>query len=80
MLIVLMDQIIKQKKEGCKMKTTVKIYDRMDSDIPYSSPIYIVDTHEGYSVFTNVYNVTFCEKFKTKEEALDYYNGKKVNK
>ena len=56
------------------MKTTAKIYERMDSDIPYGSPVYIVDTHDGYAVFTNVYNVTFCKKFKTKEEALEYYN------
>ena len=62
------------------MKTTVKIYDRMQSDIPYNSPIYIVDTHECYVVFTNVYNYTFCEKFKTKEEALEYYKRKKENK
>ena len=62
------------------MKTTVKIYDRMDNDIPYNSHVYIVDTHDGYTVFTNVYNYTFCEKFKTKEEALDYYNRKKVDK
>ena len=62
------------------MKTTAKIYDRMDSDIPYHSNIYIIDTHDGYSVFTNVYNVTFCERFKTKEEALEYYNRKVVNK
>ena len=59
------------------MKSNIIIYDRMDSDIPYNSHIYIVDTREGYTVFTNVYNVTFCEKFKTKEEALDYYNRKK---
>lgn len=60
------------------MKTNIRIYDRMDSDIPYRSNIYIIDTHDGYNVFKNLYNVTFCEKFKTKEEALDYYNGKKV--
>mgnify|MGYP003604661231 CR=1 FL=1 len=59
------------------MKATVKIYDRMDSDIPYKSPIYIVDTHESYAVFINIYNVTFCEKFKTKSDALEYYNRKK---
>lgn len=58
------------------MKTNIKIYDRMDSDIPYASPIYIVDTHDDYAVFTNVYNYTFCEKFKTKEEALEYYINK----
>ena len=75
-----MDQIIKQKERRFKMNTTVIIYDRMDSDIPYNSPIYIVDTHEDYAVFTNVYNVTFCEKFKTKEEALEYYKRKKVSK
>lgn len=66
-------------KEGFKMKSTVKIYDRLSNDIPYKSPIYIVDTHEGYTVFTNLYNVTFCEKFKTKKEALEYYNGKVVS-
>ena len=60
------------------MKANVKIYERMDNDIPYNSPMYIVHTHEGYSVFTNLYNVTFCEKFKTKEEAVSYYNRKKV--
>ena len=62
------------------MKSTVKIYDRRDIDIPYHSPIYIIDNHDGYTVFTNVYNVTFCEKFKTKEEALEYYKRKKVIK
>ena len=62
------------------MKTTVRIYDRLSNDIPYKSPIYIVDTHEGYNVFTNLYNVTFCEKFKTKGEALEYYKRKKLNK
>ena len=60
------------------MKTTVKIYDRFANDIPFNSLIYIVDTHEGYAVFTNLYNVNFREKFKTKEQALDYYNRKKV--
>ena len=69
-----------KKKEGVKMKTTVKIYDRMENDIPYKSSIYIVDTHDDYTVFINLYNVTFCEKFKTKEEALAYYNRKKVIK
>ena len=62
------------------MKTTGKIYDRFDNDVPYNSPIYIVDTGNDYAVFTNVYNVTFCEKFKTKEEALEYYKRKVVNK
>ena len=62
------------------MKSTVIIYDRMDSDIPHGSPIYIVDTHESYAVFTNLYNVTFCEKFKTNEEALEFYNRNKVLK
>ena len=78
-----MDQIIKQKhkkKEGFKMETTVKIYDRFDNDIPYNSSIYIVDTSVGYVVITNLFGYTFREKFKTKEEALDYYNRKKVNK
>ena len=65
---------------GFKMKTNIRIYDRMDSDIPYHSPIYIVDTREGYAVFTNLYNVTFCEKFETKGEALEYYKRKKANK
>ena len=59
------------------MKTTDKIYDRLQNDIPYNSSIYIADTHEGYAVFTNLYNVTFCEKFKTKGEALEYYKRKK---
>ena len=58
------------------MKTNIKIYDRMDMDKPYSSPMYIVDTHDGFSVFYNIYNYTFCEKFKTKEEALEYYINK----
>ena len=62
------------------METTVKIYDRMDTDIPYNSPIYIIDTRIGYVVITNLFGYTFREKFKTKEEALDYYNRKKVNK
>ena len=58
------------------MKINIKIYDRMASDIPYTSSMYIVDTHDGYTVFTNVYNYTFCEKFKIKEEALKYYINK----
>ena len=62
------------------MKTTVKIYDRFDNDIPYKSPIYIVDTGIGYVVITNLFGYTFREKFKTKEEALEYYNRKVVNK
>ena len=77
--IVLMDQIIK-KKEVLKMKTSVKIYDRFDNDVPYNSPIYIIDTRIGYVVITNLYGYTFREKFKTKDEALDYYNRKKVLK
>ena len=79
--IVLMDQIIKQKrKKVSKMETTVKIYDRFDNDVPYNSSIYIVNTSVGYVVITNLFGYTFREKFKTKEEALDYYNRKKVNK
>ena len=62
------------------MKTTVKIYDRFANDIPFNSLIYIVDTHEGYVVITNLFGYTFREKFKTKEEALKYYNRKKVTK
>ena len=58
------------------MKTNIKVYDRMDSDIHYTSSMYIVDTHDGHTVFTNVYNYTFSEKFKTKEEALEYYINK----
>ena len=60
------------------METTVEIYDRFDNDIPYNSPIYIVNTVVGYVVITNLFGYTFREKFKTKEEALDYYKGKKV--
>ena len=62
------------------MKTTVKIYDRFDNDVPYNSPIYIVDTSVGYVVITNLFGYTFREKFKSKEEALKYYNRKKVLK
>ena len=62
------------------METTVKIYDRFDNDVPYNSSIYIVNTGVGYVVITNLFGYTFREKFKTKEEALDYYNRKKVNK
>ena len=62
------------------MKSTVIIYDRMDSDIPHGFPMYIVDTHDGYAVFINIYNVNFCEKFKTKKEALEHYNRKKAHK
>ena len=62
------------------MKTTVKIYDRFDNDVPYNSPIYIIDTRIGYVVITNLFGYTFREKFKTKEEALEYYNRKVVNK
>lgn len=58
------------------MKSTVKIYDRFDIDVPYNSPIYIIDTGIGYVVITNLYGYTFREKFKTKEEALDYYKRK----
>ena len=62
------------------METTVEIYDRFDNDIPYNSPIYIVNTSVGYVVITNLFGYTFREKFKTKEEALEYYNRKVVNK
>ena len=62
------------------MKTTVDIYDRFDNDAPYNSPIYIVDTSVGYVVITNLFGYTFREKFKSKEEALEYYNRKKVLK
>ena len=62
------------------MKTTVRIYDRMDNDVPYNSSSYIVNTGVGYVVITNLFGYTFREKFKTKEEALYYYNRKKVNK
>ena len=62
------------------METTVEIYDRFDNDIPYNSPIYIVNTGVGYVVITNLFGYTFREKFKTKEEALEYYNRKVVNK
>lgn len=55
------------------MKDTVRIYDRMDEDIPYGDDIYIVDTHEGYVVYKNIYNVTFSEKFSKKEDACRYY-------
>ena len=59
------------------METTVKIYDRFDNDVPYNSSIYIVNTCVGYVVITNLFGYTFREKFKTKKEALDYYNRKK---
>ena len=62
------------------METTVEIYDRFDNDIPYNSPIYIVNTGVGYVVITNLFGYTFREKFKTKEEALEYYKRKVVNK
>ena len=69
-----------KRKKVFKMKTTVKIYDRFDNDVPYDSPIYIVDTSVGYVVITNLFGYTFREKFKSKEEALKYYNRKKVLK
>lgn len=58
------------------MNTTVKIYDRFDNDVPYNSPIYILNTGIGYVVITNLLGYTFREKFNTKEEALDYYINK----
>ena len=51
----------------------IRIYDRYDNDIPYTSDIYIVDAHDVFVVFENIYGVTFSNEFKNKSEALEYY-------
>lgn len=52
---------------------TIRIYDRYDNDIPYTSDIYIVNDHNVFVVFKNIYGVTFSNEFENKSEALEYY-------
>ncbi|UGO50596.1 hypothetical protein PQE68_gp005 [Bacillus phage vB_BanS_Sophrita] len=54
----------------------IRIYDRYDKDIPFTSDMYILDTHYNFIVVTNIYNVTFHKEFETKEQAIQYYMEK----
>lgn len=56
---------------------TVPIYDRMDKNMPFNSPMYIFDTHINYVVVTNLYGVTFHKEFETADKAIEYYKEKR---
>lgn len=56
------------------MKTEeIRIYDRKDSDIPFNSPMYILDTHDNFIVVKNLYGVTFHTEFDDRQSAINHY-------